>query len=153
MANNKALPETNATMGEPLSGKSRVLDTAAGVMQNLGPTKSICAHLNAFHVYADGSGRCVEANHYCSHVNEDLRQCLIYDDDKPNSRLIGVEYMISGKIYETLDEEERKLWHSHVFEVKSGMLCMPGPKGVPNAAWEMAETSEMRDVVGLYGKT
>lgn len=61
--------------------------------------------------------------------------------------------MITPKLYETLDTEERKLWHSHVFEVKSGMLIMPQPSVlVPQAAWEKAETSEMEDVVELYGK-
>lgn len=61
--------------------------------------------------------------------------------------------MISPKLYETLDTEERKLWHSHVFEVKSGMLIMPQPSVmVPQAAWEKAETAEMEDVVELYGK-
>lgn len=61
--------------------------------------------------------------------------------------------MISAKLFATLDTEERKLWHSHVFEVKSGMLIMPGPAGVPTAGWEVAETKEMEQVIGLYGKT
>lgn len=66
--------------------------------------------------------------------------------------------MVTPRIYETFDEDERKLWHSHVFEVKSGMLVMPkssGAKGalVPEAAWEKAETAEMETVIGLYGKT
>lgn len=82
-----------------------------------------------------------------------MRQCLIYDTPEPNARLIGVEYMISATLYKTLDEEERRLWHSHVFEVKSGMLIMPGPAGLPTSIWEEAETKEMEDVVGLYGKT
>lgn len=30
--------------------------------------KQICAHLNAFHTYADEPGRYVETNHYCSHL-------------------------------------------------------------------------------------
>lgn len=60
--------------------------------------------------------------------------------------------MISGTLYKTLDPTERKLWHSHVFEVKSGMLIMPGPDGLPTGIWEVAETKEMEDVVGLYGK-
>lgn len=61
--------------------------------------------------------------------------------------------MITPKLYETLPEEERKLWHSHVYEVKSGMLIMPGPTtpGLQQA-WEAAETKEMQHVVGLYGK-
>jgi hypothetical protein len=60
--------------------------------------------------------------------------------------------MITPKLYETLDHEERKLWHSHVFEVKSGMLMMPRPSLVPESAWEIAETKEMEEVVLLYGK-
>jgi len=113
----------------------------------------------------------VESNHYCTHLNEgtvfpssllnpttdtpslDVRQCLIYDTGDKNARLIGVEYMISAALYKTLEPSERKLWHSHVFEVKSGMLIMPGPDSLPTSVWEEAETKEMEDVVGLYGKT
>jgi len=83
----------------------------------------------------------------------DVRQCLIYDTADKNARLIGVEYMISATLYKTLEHSERKLWHSHVFEVKSGMLIMPDPDGLPTGIWEAAETTEMEDVVGLYGKT
>jgi len=83
----------------------------------------------------------------------DVRQCLIYDSTKANARLIGIEYMVSPRVYATLPPEERKLWHSHEFEVKSGMLIMPTPAGVPTAVWEAAETSEMRDIVPIYGKT
>ena len=61
--------------------------------------------------------------------------------------------MISAALFKTLDDEERKLWHSHVFEVKSGMLIMPGPNGLPTGIWEAAETKEMEQVIGLYGKT
>jgi len=61
--------------------------------------------------------------------------------------------MISAALYATLDTTERKLWHSHVFEVKSGMLIMPGPtNALLQRAWETAETTEMEDVVTLYGK-
>ena len=30
---------------------------------------------------------------------------------------------------------------------------MPGPEGLPTGTWEEAETKEMEDVIGLYGKT
>jgi hypothetical protein len=60
--------------------------------------------------------------------------------------------MISSRLYGTLPPEERKLWHSHVFEVKSGMLIMPKPSGVPESVWEAAETKEMEDVITIYGK-
>jgi len=122
------------------------------MVQDFRPIKHICAHLNAFHAYASDPTRCVEANHYCSHLNEDVRQCVLYDSPEPNARLIGVEYMISPRLYKTLPESERKLWHSHVYEVKSGMLIMPKPAGIPDAVWEVAENREMEDVVGIYGK-
>lgn len=48
-----------------------------------------------------------------------VRQCLIYDAPTNPARLIGVEYMITRKLYEGLDAEERKLWHSHEYEVKT----------------------------------
>jgi len=60
--------------------------------------------------------------------------------------------MITPRLFATLDAEEQKLWHTHVFEVKSGMLIMPKPAAVPEAAWELAENKEMEEVVNLYGK-
>jgi len=120
--------------------------------------------------------RFVEANHYCSHVRKDLRQCLIYDTNEKDARLIGVEFMVPKHIYETLDVEEQKLWyethtpppppnisaaarlmtynrHSHEFEVKSGMLVLPKPAAMSSEEWEKAEVEAMNEVVGLYGKT
>ena len=64
----------------------------------------------------------MEAHHFCACPNEDVRQCVIYDSDKPNARLIGTEYIISDKLFETLPEEEKVYWHSHKYEVQSGTL-------------------------------
>ncbi|OAA53769.1 hypothetical protein SPI_09214 [Niveomyces insectorum RCEF 264] len=140
--------------GEPRSMKSHLLETGAALTQDFTPVKRICAHLNAFHVYANDRARFVEANHYCAHLTEEVRQCLLYDSPNPGARLIGVEYMITPLLFATIeDAAERQLWHSHVFEVKSGMLVMPQPSPlVPHAAWERAETAEMEDVITLYGK-
>jgi hypothetical protein len=90
--------------------------------------------------------RQVMAQHYCSHVSRDVRQCVIYDSDKKHARLVGIEYIISAKLFEELSPEEKKLWHSHVYEVKSGQLIAPG---VPEAA----ETEVMKGLIGTYGKT
>lgn len=147
-----SMPVYNNTLGQPESLTNKTLETGASLMQSFGPTKRLCAHLNAFHAYASDPSRAVEANHYCAHLNDDVRQCILYDSPEPGARLIGIEYMIKPHIYETLDSEERKLWHSHVYEVKSGMLIMPVPDAVPDAVWEQAENKEMEEVVVLYGK-
>ena len=60
--------------------------------------------------------------------------------------MIGIEYMITPKLYKDLPQEEKKYWHSHVFEVKSGMLVMPQAI-LPEAAWQAAENKEMEQVL------
>jgi hypothetical protein len=59
--------------------------------------------------------------------------------------------MVSARLFETLDPEEQKLWHSHVFEVKSGIH--EKPSGVPETVWLTAETKAMEEIITLYGKT
>ena len=83
----------------------------------------------------------------------DLRQCLIYDSGRQDARLIGVDYMVPKHVYEKLDAEEQKLWHSHEFEVASGMLAVQKPEDQIHDKWEELETQAMHDVAGLYGKT
>lgn len=63
--------------------------------------------------------------------------------------------MIPKHVYETLDPDEQKLWHSHEFEVKSGMLVLPAPANHRSHEdkWEKLETEAMKQVIGLYGKT
>ncbi|KAH8725907.1 hypothetical protein GQ44DRAFT_771850 [Phaeosphaeriaceae sp. PMI808] len=146
-------PVNQKVAGEPESTINKALETGASAVQNFAPVKRICAHLNAFHAYADDPKRdAVEANHYCAHLNEDVRQCILYDSPNQPARIIGIEYMISPKLYDSLDEDEQKLWHSHVFEVKSGMLIMPKPAAILEAAWELAENKEIEEVIHLYGK-
>ncbi|OAA52976.1 DUF1264 domain protein [Cordyceps fumosorosea ARSEF 2679] len=142
---------TNSALGDPLKLKQSLITTAAVVTQDLSPVKTIHAHLNAFHAYADNPHRAVETNHYCGHLNNDVRQCLLYDSSEADARLIGVEYMITPALFQTLSPEEQKLWHSHVYEVKSGMLVMPNSV-IPDAMWARAEYKEMEKVVELYGK-
>jgi hypothetical protein len=62
--------ETSGIPGELRTVKSRILETGASMVQDFTPVKQICAHLNAFHVYANDLTRPVEANHYCTHLTE-----------------------------------------------------------------------------------
>lgn len=71
-AKGHASDDTSDIIGDPRTTKSRVLETGAAMVQEFQPVKQICAHLNAFHVYANDPTRCVEANHYCSHLTEGM---------------------------------------------------------------------------------
>lgn len=86
--------------GDPLSITSKVLDTVAGATQYFEPISRICEHVCGFHMYAHDMTRQVHAHHFCSHVNEDFRQCIIYDSPEPTARLIGIEYIISEKLFD-----------------------------------------------------
>jgi hypothetical protein len=88
----------------------------------------------------------MEAHHYCSNVNEELIQCVIFDGNVREARLMGVEYIVSKRLFTALPDAEKALWHSHVHEVKSGQLIAPG---IP----QVAEHELMEKLVGTYGKT
>jgi hypothetical protein len=132
--------------GEEKSTKSQLLEAGADVLQGKGPLKRINAYLNGFHFYNGNIDAQMEAHHYVSRLNEDVHQAIIYDGNSEDAKIMGIEYIISERLFKTLDEEEKKLWHSHVYEVKSGELIAPG---VPDAA----EHELMEQLVSTYGKT
>ncbi|KAL6051406.1 Embryo-specific protein [Balamuthia mandrillaris] len=138
--------ERSDVVGSRKTAESKMLETGSSMLQNLGPVNSIHLHLCGMHFYNGSMDRQIEAHHYCSRLSEDFHQCVIYDSNEPNARLIGIEYVISKKIYDQLDADEKKLWHSHVYEVGSGMLMAPG---LPEAA----EHKIMSHLIGTYGKT
>jgi len=139
--------------GDPLSTKSKVIDTASGVTQYFELLRRICEHVCGFHLYAHDMTRQVHAHHFCSHVSEDFRQCVIYDSPEPTARLIGIEYIISEKLFDQLDEEEKKYWHSHDFEVRGGSLALPMPKMMPEIGVQAAERQALLSLQATYGKT
>jgi len=132
--------------GEEKSTRTKILSAGAEVLQNFAPINNIDVTVCGFHFYAGSPERQVIAHHFCSHLNDDVLQCVIYDTNKKNARLIGVEYIISEKIFKTLPEDEKKLWHSHRYEVKSGQLVA---LGIPGAV----EKTLMKDLETTYGKT
>ncbi len=111
-----------------------------------GPLASVHAHLCGFHFYSGDLARAIRAEHYCSHLRPDVFQCVLYDSDQPDARLIGVEYIISEARFNALPLAEKKLWHSHRYEVMSGQLVAPGVSA-------QKEQALMQDLVNTYGKT
>jgi hypothetical protein len=144
MFGRKAMTAAKIGQGHPL--KHRLLDLAAGVIQPKYPLDAMSTYLNGFHMYADEMGRQVEATHFCIHLRHDLHQCVIFDRNAPDARLIGIEYIISEERFRSLPEVEKRLWHSHHYEVKSGTLVAPG---IP----DLAERAYFSDLVTTYGKT
>ncbi|MBT1703826.1 OBAP family protein [Chryseosolibacter indicus] len=132
--------------GSDKSAKTEALETGSELLQNKPPVDAIALYLNGFHFYNGDMKGQMEAHHYCTKLNEDVTQCVIYDGNQKDAHIMGIEYIISEKLFKTLPPEEKVLWHSHAYEVKSGTLVAPN---IP----QVAEHELMEQIVSTYGKT
>lgn len=139
-ASNVSSPGSDQTV------KTRALEAGAKLMQDKAPLVALNAYLDGFHFYNGNLQAQMEAHHYCGHVNEDLIQCVIFDGNGGDAKIMGVEYIVTAKLFAGLPSEEKHLWHSHVHEVRSGSLVAPG---IP----QVAEHELMTKIAGTYGKT
>ncbi len=114
------------------------------------PVKDIHLYLCAFHIAKDNPSFEVEAHHYCS-MRElkvgkgDLHQCVIYDSKEAPAKLLGVEYIISNKMYQNLPHNEKIYWHPHSYEIVSGQLIVPD-------MFDLGDTA-LEGFLGSWGKT
>jgi Protein of unknown function (DUF1264) len=132
--------------GSQESATTKALETGADMLQGKAPLGALNAYLDGFHFYSGNLQGQMEAHHYCGHLNEDSIQCVIFDGNAADAKLMGVEYIVSKRLFETLPTEEKHLWHSHVHEVRSGTLIAPG---IP----DVAEHALMQQLAETYGKT
>ncbi|KRP45870.1 Protein of unknown function [Pseudomonas libanensis] len=139
-------PSNVVAPGDAKSPSTRTLDAGAAVLQSRPPVDALNAYLDGFHFYNGHPDVQMEAHHYCAILNEEVIQCVIYDGNRKDAKLMGVEYIISEQLFNTLPAQEKALWHSHVHEVKSGQLVAPG---IP----QVAEHALMEKLVHTYGKT
>ncbi|HHT0961082.1 TPA: OBAP family protein [Enterobacter hormaechei] len=137
---NTPLPGVKTPVG------TSTLEAGAQLIQSRPPIDAMSAYLDGFHFYSGDKNGQMEAHHYVTVLNEDVMQAVIYDGNTKDARLMGVEYIISERLFNTLPPEEKKLWHSHQYEVKSGSLIAPGLPAV-------ADKALMSKIVNTYGKT
>jgi hypothetical protein len=85
-------------------------------------------HVCAFHIAKDDPAYQLESHHYCTAAKGGVFQCTIYDKDKGDAKLIGVEYIIGDEVFQSLPTQEKALWHPHGFEISAGLLTFTGIK-------------------------
>ncbi|KAF5350255.1 hypothetical protein D9758_007858 [Tetrapyrgos nigripes] len=152
-----ALPHNQSTnvAGEPLSLSDKAFDVAQAPAFSFKPISNIKQALCALHPYAHDPARpAVPAYHFCTHnTSSDIHQCIIFDSNEPTARLIGIEYIITENLFRTLDDEEKKLWHSHKYEIESGLLTMIAKPGIPSGVDDALEMPALKNLHTTYGKT
>ncbi|HEX2188062.1 MAG TPA: OBAP family protein [Longimicrobiaceae bacterium] len=132
--------------GEPKLIRQAILETGSSLLQDFAPVKQFDIYVAGFHPSRDDPSMQMEAHHYCRQVNQDFLQCVLFDGNTGDANLIGIEYIISEKLFDGLPPEERKYWHPHNFEILSGQLVAPG---LP----DVAEKAMLRLLMNSYGKT
>lgn len=139
-------PPPSAPPGHARTTETKALETGARELQTLAPTRAFDYYLDGFHVAKDNHAMVVEAHHFCTNKNEDFAQCALFDGNTADANLVGIEYIISERLYQKLPADEQKYWHPHNYEITSGQLVMPG---VPDAI----EKAALAKKLNSYGKT
>lgn len=139
-------PSSVSVPGDDERVKTRIGEAVATSLQRKDPINSFHTHICSVECYCGNLRRQVPMHQYVSHLNEDFMQGVIYDSDRADAKLLGVEYIITERLFGVLPPEERKYWHSHAYEVKSGLMVSP------RLPWTV-EHKLMSDLTPTYGKT
>jgi hypothetical protein len=133
-----------------LRAESKIADKEKACALAGTPLEDLHLDLCAFHVAKefdkDKRKSQVEAHHYCMPLSDDLFQCIVLESNKPKARILGVEYIVTDRIYQKLPDGEKRYWHPHPYEVTSGLLV------APNLSPE-EDTKLMEMVKTTWGKT
>lgn len=101
------------------------LETGSNVLQTRAPLEAYDVYVVGFHWARHDPHMHMEAHHFCAQVNLDVLQCAIFDGNTGDVNLIGIEYITSEKLFNSLPAEEKGCWHPHNYEVFSGQLIAP----------------------------
>lgn len=112
----------------------------------MAPVQSLHAHFCGIHIAKSNPKFQLVAQHYCMSRSEEMHQCLLYDSCEKNAKLLGVEYIISDRLYRELPDAEKKFWHPHTYEVLAGGLIAPSMKPED-------ELTFMKALLTTWGKT
>ncbi|MCW8193962.1 OBAP family protein [Proteobacteria bacterium 005FR1] len=132
--------------GEGKPWKASLLESGADFLQSNAPVQQFDIYMAGFHCARHDPDMQMEAHHYCHQVNGEFLQCILFDGNTRDANLIGIEYIISERLFASLPAEEQSRWHPHNYEVFSGELVAPG---LPRSA----EKAMLSFLVNSYGKT
>lgn len=89
-----------------------------------GPTDGFGLHIDA-KAHLPGDPEAI-AHHYCKGVAGGMFECLLFESDEPDARLVGVEAVIDAATWQGFDAAEQPLWHYHKEEIPLLQPTLPG---------------------------
>jgi hypothetical protein len=112
----------------------------------MAPAQALHLHFCGIHIAKNNPKFQLVTQHYCMSRSEEMHQCLLYDSTDKNAKLLGVEYIISDRLYRELPDAEKKYWHPHAYEVLAGGLIAPSMQHADELAF-------MKALLTTWGKS
>ena len=91
--------------------------------QAIKPTEGWTLHIDAKKHFPKSPD--IIAHHYCKPVSGGLTECQLYDSDKPDARLIGIEVIVDKDTWKKFTRKEQALWHYHKIEIPKVEAVLP----------------------------
>ncbi|MBV9232895.1 MAG: DUF1264 domain-containing protein [Candidatus Eremiobacteraeota bacterium] len=88
------------------------------------PAQGFTLHIDAEKHFGDAHPKEI-AHHWCKPVRGMFAECLIFDSDAPNARLVEVETIVSPATYKSFSASEQALWHYHKTEIPKVNATLP----------------------------
>ena len=90
---------------------------------SINPSAGYTLHVDAEKHFGDAHPTEI-AHHWCKPVSG-MTECLIFDSDAPDARLVEVETIITPAVYKSLSPQEQALWHWHKTEIPKVNAKLP----------------------------
>lgn len=89
------------------------------------PVSGYTLHIDASQHYAGHPDEII--HHWCKSFSPSFIECLLFDNDGPTGREVGVETVVPTSVWKTFSATERARWHYHRVEIpKLKVAKMPG---------------------------
>lgn len=98
---------------------------AAAPAQAAGPkaAEGFSSHVDAKLHFAGNKD--MIAHHFCKPVAGGMSQCLLFESDNADARLVGVEVIVGPDAYGKLTNREKPMWHYYRTEVPKVSATLP----------------------------
>jgi len=134
------------TPGDRERTKTKIGEGLASWFQTHSPLNTFHTHTCSIFLKVGDPNKQIPVHQFISHINEDVMQSILMDSDRKDARMVGVEYIVTEKVFSKLPEDEKKFWHSKAYAAKSGLIV------APRLPWT-AEHQLMEDLSPTYGKS
>ena len=104
---------------------ARVHPAPASAAAMTSPAQGFTLHIDAEKHFGDAHPKEI-AHHWCKPVRGMFAECLIFDSDAPNARLVEVETIVNPNVYKAMPKSEQAYWHWHKVEVPKVNATLPG---------------------------